>query len=200
MLPPVDTPQPTTAREKVLEGLFAEFVALGADRTYGKLGRKHGIEASELVRHARKFLWPDRINALQIQHNEETSTESEFTKADPENENVNKLHLSRLRALQMKAYAHLEKCAFDKPETALRMLVDCMKLQREILGLSKDKDEDLRATMMRRLDEMSRAQPPAGAPEFKFDPDFKVPPAPEIKPEDGPEGNPAPPSGGDHAE
>lgn len=195
-------PQPKTPREKVLEGLFPEFVSLGNDRTYGMLGRKHGIEASELVRHARAFLWPERITALKMQHQEEAGSEAETVKhTDPDIENVSKLHLSRLRALQVKAYAHLEKCAFDKPETALKMLIDCMKLQREILGLSKDKDEDLRATMMKRLDEMSKATPGAAPaePEFKFDPKFQVPPAPETE-TDGPEGNPAPPGGGDHAE
>lgn len=195
-------PTPRTPRERQIEALFNEFVAMGTDRTYGKLGRKHGIESSELVRHARTFMWPERVNQLQAQHNQETSLEKENGAASPEDAGINRLHLSRLRTLQEKAMAYLNNVVFDKPETAMKMLIDCMKLQRDILGLSKDRDEDLRAIMLKRIEELV-PKPASGAPaapaipEFPFDPDFTVPPAPESN---GPEGHPAPPSGGDHAE
>lgn len=197
-----NVPTPRTPRERQLEALFPEFLALGTERTYGKIGRKHGIESSELVRHARTFMWPERINQLQAKHNEETSAEKDLVAASPEDANVNRLHLSRLRTLQEKAMGYLNNVVFDKPETALRMLIECMKLQRDILGLSKDKDEDLRAIMLKRLDEMTPRPDPTkpaapAVPEFPFNPNFHVPPAPES---DGPEGHPAPPSGGDHVE
>ncbi len=192
----MDYPQPATPRQKQLEGLFEEFVAMGAERSYGKLGRKHGIEGPELLRHARAFLWPDRINALAIRNNEANGgTAPEHGTQDPVEGQVNQLHLSRLRLLQQKAMTYLEGCTFDKPDTALRMLIETMKLQREILGLSKDKDDDLRTILLGRLKEVEDEAKKPAEPEFKFDPNYVPPELPN-----GPEGNPAPPSGGDHAE
>ena len=166
---------------------------MGDQRSYGKLGRKHGIEGPDLLRHAKAFLWPERINALAAQHNEETSTEPEIGTQDPNEANVNRLHLGRLKILQQKAMTYLENCTFDKPDTALRMLIEAMKLQRDILGLSKDKDDDLRSILLGRLKEMEPAPAPGGAappaPEFAYNPDLQIPQAPN-----GPEGNPSPAS------
>lgn len=189
-------PEPRTAREKQLEGFFADFVGMGDQRSYGKLARKHGIEAPELMRHARQFLWPERIHALQIKANEETSTA-----VDPDDagaSEINRLHLTRLKALQKKAMDYLENVVFDKPDTALRMLIESMKLEREIKGLTKDKTDDLRSILERRIREAADAKGGVESPqtpEFTFDPAFQTEELP-----DGPEGNPAPPSGGDPTE
>jgi hypothetical protein len=188
----MEYPKPATPRQVQLEGLFKEFVEMGADRSYGKLGRKHGIEGPELLRHSKQFLWPERINSMAIKQNEENAVPDE----KPDEGHVNKLHLTRLRLLQQKAMTYLENCTFDKPDTALRMLVDCMKLQREILGLSKDKEDDLRSILLGRLKEAEEAKGPAAptANDFPFDPDYVPPALP-----DGSQANSSPPSGGDHA-
>lgn len=190
----MDHPKPRTPRETNLEALFAEFVALGEQRSYGKIARKHGIEAPELMRHARQFLWPERIHSLQLVANEQTSTATDPNEAGA-NE-INRLHLTRLKLLQQKAMQYLENVVFDKPDTALKMLIESMKLEREIKGLTKDKTEDLRAILERRIREATDLKPAApAAPEFQFDPELPIDELP-----DGPEANPAPPSGGDHVE
>lgn len=192
----VTHPEPRTAREKQIEALFADFVGMGSQRSYGKLARKHGVEAPELMRHARQFLWPERIHALQIKANEETSTSTDPD--DAVESEINRLHLTRLKLLQQKAMAYLENVVFDKPDTALRMLVECMKLEREIKGLTKDKTEDLRAILEKRLKDIAEAKGEVESPnepEFRFNPQLSIEELP-----DGPEGNPAPPRGGDHVE
>jgi len=182
----MDSPQPRTARERELEGLFKEFVSMGDQRNYGKLGRAHGIEGMELLRHAKKFLWPERIHSLQLAHNEQTNTAR-----DPEDAGVseiNRLHLTRLKLLQVKAMHYLESCVFDKPEAAMRCLIESMKLEREIKGLTKDKVDDLRSILEKRIQEATDSKAPAN--EFPYDPNMPV----EGLPEDGPQGNPPPPS------
>lgn len=188
-------PQPQTEKEKRLEALFPEYVGMGEQRSYGKICRKHGIEAPELMRHARQFLWPERIHQLLIQANEETAPA--IDPEDPASSEINRLHLQRLKLLQKKAMEYLENCTFDKPDTALRMLVETMKLQREILGLTKDKELDLRAVLEKRIKEAAdlRGGVESKEPEFRFDPALPIEELP-----DGPEGTAAPPSGGDHAE
>lgn len=171
---------------------------MGPDRSYGALSRKHGIEPTEMMRHARGFLWGPRINALKIQQNEETSLPV-AAEDDGGVGQVNRQHLSMLKHLQAKAFNHLRDVAFDKPETALRMLIDSMKLERDIKGMSKDREDDLKSVMMARLKEMEKENgkkpdaPPE--PEFPYEPDYEPPAL-----NNGPENDSAPPSGGDHAE
>lgn len=195
----MEVPQPRTPREKKLEGLFDEFVSMGAKRSYGPLARKHGIEGPELMRHARAFLWPERVNSIQIQHNEATSAEGDPSIDEKAAGEVNRLHLTRLVLLQQKAMTYLENVVFDKPETALRMLIESMKLEREIKGLTKDKTDDLRSILMGRIQEaqdaLQSSSTPADEPEFAYDPDFEPPPL-----TDESQRSSTPPSGGDHAE
>lgn len=188
-------PQPQTEKEKRFEALFPEYVSMGEQRSYGKLCRKHGIEAPELMRHSRQFLWPERIHQLQIRANEESAPAVD--PEDPASTEVNRLHLQRLKLLQQKAMTYLENVVFDKPDTALRMLIESMKLQREILGLTKDKELDLRAVLEKRIREASDARGGVESkePEFTFDPALPIEELP-----DGPEGTAPPPSGGDHVE
>jgi hypothetical protein len=201
----VEIPKPKTAREKQIEALFPEFVEMGPNRSYGPLGRKHGIDGPELLRHARAFLWPERINAALKVHNERTSTASDLPKFDDAAVNdTNRLHLSRMIALQKRAMDYLETCTFDKPEAALRCIIDAMKMEREIKGMTKDKTDDLRSVLTEKLNELRKvaAEAPASAtpapPDFAYDPQM---PVEELPPDsDGPEGNPPPPSGGDSAQ
>jgi predicted Holliday junction resolvase-like endonuclease len=65
----------------------------------------------------------------------------------------------------------------------MRTLIEAMKLEREIKGLTRDKVDDLRSILLGRIAEAQQAVPGAG-PEFSFDPQMSIP--------DGPEGNPSP--------
>lgn len=187
----MEIPTPETARQKQLEALFPEFVAMGERRSYGALGRKHGIEGWELLGHARKFAWAARINQAAIRTNEATAVDTHVAGASE----VNRTHLTRLMLLQKKAMDYLENVVFDKPDTALRMLIESMKLEREIKGLTKDKVDDLRSVLLERIGELDKPQDTAAEPDFNYNPQM---PIEDI--EDGPARDPAPPSGGDHAE
>ena len=178
-------PIPRTARERQLEAFFEEYLAMGPRRTYGALGAKHQIEAFELLRHGQRFAWGERINFAEKAHAEAIATPVAARKGSEE-VTLNQLHLARLVFLQKKAMDFLENVAFDRPETAMKMLVECMKLEREIKGLDKNKTDDLREVMMERLKEAS----PSSGPEFPYDPNLLTE---ELT--DGPS-DPAPPTGG----
>lgn len=183
-------PQPKTAKEKQFETLFQEFVSMGDQRSYGKLARKHGLEAPELMRHARAFMWPERVHALLIRTNEQTATADDPLEAA--SAEINRLHLTRLKLLQKKAMDFLENVVFDRPDTALKMLIESMKLEREIKGMNKEKTDDLRSVLEKRLKESSEQK--STEPEFVYDPNF------QIEELDGPQESSPPPSGGDHAQ
>lgn len=156
-------PQAQTARERQLEELFPEYVAMGDNRSYGKLARKHQIEGPELMQHARAFRWAQRLAELQKAHNVQTATPED----DPGSSETNRRHLSRLLAMQKRAYDFLEQVVFDRPDTALKMLIECTKLEREIKGMDKNKQDDLASILKKHIEEASDKK---AEDDFEYDP------------------------------
>ncbi len=192
----MEVPVPRTPSERQIEALFPEWVGMGAERSYGAVARKNQVDALMVVRHARRFLWPDRLTALNIAKNESASA------TDPvegDTDNTNRLHLSRLAEIQAKAMIYLQNATFDSPAAAAKVLVECMKVEREIKGLNKGRDENLRDVLMEQVKNAKANPAPAGVPEFPYDPEMPVESLPDPE-SDGNEGNPAAPSGADRAD
>lgn len=179
-------PLPTSQREIKLEDLFSRWVGAGAGRSMAALARDTGISTSELVRHARTFFWMQRLEAISKRASERTMEDMAETIAA-----VNVRHLSKLRALQEKAFKAMEHMQIDKPADAIRLMVETLKLERTVLGVDKGGDESLAEVLTERVKRITASAPTDDAaphtPDFEFDPNFTPDEEPEEKTEtDGP--------------
>lgn len=157
-------PIPQTDTERKLEALFEPYVKSGRQRSYGSLARRFDIPVDLLMRHAKKFCWGERVKALEIQQDQTSPSDDG---------GISNRHLSWIRQLQIKLKASVENAIFDNPATATTVLLKLIEAEREILGLNKDKDNDL-ATVMKELHgKMSKKTDDED--EFRFDPDLPVP-------------------------
>lgn len=144
------TPAPATPREIRLEEFFVQFVAQGAGRRYGALAKETGVPTSELIRHASKFLWRERIALI---HNEvNTRTHEDLVESLAE---VNKRHISKLKLLQEKAMKFLEDHPLTKAQDAIKLVGMAIKMEREAYGLDKNSEQsrlqDLLESKMEKL-------------------------------------------------
>ncbi len=130
------TPAPATPREIRLEEFFVQYVSMGSGRRYGALAKETGVPTSELIRHATKFLWRERIALI---HNEVNSrTHEELVESLAE---VNSRHISNLKKLQEKAMRFLEHSPLTKPQDAIKLVGMAIKMEREAYGLDKNSEQ-----------------------------------------------------------
>ena len=144
------TPAPQTPREIRLEEFFVTFGGMGAGRRYGVLSKETNVPTSELIRHATRFLWRERIALIHNEVNTRTHEELVESLAD-----VNKRHVTKLRILQEKAMEFLEQHPLTKAQDAIKLIGMSIKMEREAYGLDKNSEQsrlqDLLETKLERL-------------------------------------------------
>lgn len=151
------TPAPATPREIRLEEFFVQFVAQGAGRRYGALSKETGVPTSELIRHASKFLWRERIALIHNEVNTRTHEDLVESLAD-----VNKRHVSKLKALQQKAFDFLDKHPLVKAQDAIKLVGMAIKMEREAYGLDKNSEQSrLQDLLETKLEKLLDAPKPA---------------------------------------
>ena len=148
-------PSPATPREIALEQLFVQFVGMGPNRKYGSLSKANGgIPTAELIRHAGKFLWRERIVVIHSEANDRTREELVETIAE-----INSRHITQLKVMQEKAFEFLKGVVLDKPADGIKLLTLCIKMEREAVGLDQNSEtarlSDLLATKMEQLLEVT---------------------------------------------
>lgn len=165
----VEPPVPVTPREIAIEGLFVQFVGMGPGRKYGALTRESKVPTTELIRHASKFLWRERIAVIHCEANERTRDELVETIAD-----INTRHISKLKVMQTKAFEYLEKVALDKPADAIKLLTLAMKMEREAVGLDQNSEQArLSDLLMGKMEKLLDA--PKSAKVITVEPEFPDP-------------------------
>jgi hypothetical protein len=151
------TPAPATPREIRLEEFFVQFVSMGAGRRYGALAKETGVPTSELIRHASKFLWRERIALIHSEVNTRTHEDLVESLAD-----VNKRHVTKLKALQEKAFEFLDKHPLVKAQDAIKLVGMAIKMEREAYGLDKNSEQSrLQDLLEAKLEKLLDAPKPA---------------------------------------
>ncbi|KKN08007.1 hypothetical protein LCGC14_1061000, partial [marine sediment metagenome] len=150
------------------------------------LSKETKVPTSELIRHATKFLWRERIALIHSEVNTRVHEELVESLAD-----VNKRHVSKLRILQEKAMDFLEKHPLTKAQDAIKLVGMAIKMEREAYGLDKNSEQSrlqdlLEAKLERLLENPKPAKVISVTTEFP-DPEGTKPEAfPEPEHEDTP--------------
>lgn len=162
--PSFQVPLPRNPREQRLEEAFVHYVGMGEGRSLGALAREINVSTQEVIRHAKAFLWNQRLATLTSVASQRTMEHMVETIST-----VNQAHVKRLRRLQEKAFNFLENAVFDKPADAIRMFLEAVKLERDILGLTKGSNQDLAEVLSERVKQLHDKD--GGQTEFTYDPD-----------------------------
>lgn len=172
--------EPLSKREAQLDLLFTRWVAAGDARSLTLTAGEANVPAGELVAHAKKFKWQQRL--VDTLNRARAISEDALTVAIAD---INRRHITALRKLGERAAKHLENAVFDKNADAIRALMLSIEGERKILGIG-EKTEDVATVLAERLKqaEAGEARPKIKVDEppqveFKFDKDFQAGSAPE---------------------
>jgi len=164
-------PRPETDEERKLEDLFPVWITMPAeDRIYINLARRAGIQLGPLVKHAQKFLWAERLREVNARVESLNLTVIEQTRAK-----IVMTQLATIKRIQDKAIAALDNTILEGKDAA-RLLIETIKLQREILGMNETRHQDADdAFRKQKLEEMKKetlSGPvlPVKEAEFQLDP------------------------------
>lgn len=156
-VPQPPTPAPATPREIRLEEFFVQYVAMGSSRRYGALSKETNVPTSELIRHATKFLWRERIALIHSEVNTRTHEDLVESLAD-----VNKRHVTALKGLQAKALKYLEEYPLTKAQDAIKLVGMAIKMEREAYGLDKNSEQSrLQDLLESKLEKLLESTPKA---------------------------------------
>ncbi len=142
-----DTPQPEGLVELRLQDNFFKWMALGEGRSFKAVATTTNMPVAVVIKHAQKFKWKQRLALVQSRASAKTLDRMVESYAD-----VNEIHVRELRELRENALSVLRNIPITHPRDAIKLVLESMKLERQILGLDADSDnKDLTELLAEKL-------------------------------------------------
>lgn len=111
------------------EMAFAEYVAMGAGRSYRAVAKKFGVQKRRIVDVARRKEWLARLT--KIEADARIVADKKLTESRAE---VHERHLKMIRAMASRGLKGLQSNEFDNARDSARAVEAAIKLERTVLG------------------------------------------------------------------
>ena len=121
---------------------FAQYVGMGAARTYEGLAGRLGVSKRTIVRHATKEQWQERLTRMTAEARERTDAKLTETLAA-----VDERHLRTVRAVQARGLEALKTTPLTSAAAAARVVDSAVKLERAILGRTGSEESSAGQTL-----------------------------------------------------
>lgn len=111
------------------EKAFAEYVAMGDNRSYRAVAKKFGVQKRRIVNVARSKEWLARLT--KIEADARVIADKKLTESRAE---VHERHLRMIRAMASRGLKGLQANEFDNARDSARAVEAAIKLERTVLG------------------------------------------------------------------